>query len=67
MPKSVKPSRIEANFQAFDIADEDYKALLELGKTPVRFGGVPYTFDPAWKVNVFDTPEERKAGLHEPF
>ncbi|KAL3461873.1 aldehyde reductase 1 [Aspergillus heterothallicus] len=67
LPKSVKPARIESNFQAFDLADEDYQALTDLGKTPVRFGGMPFTFDPAWKVNVFNTPEEQAAGLHEPF
>lgn len=67
LPKSVKPARIEANAQAFDLSDEDYDALVALGKVPTRFGGLPYTFDPAWKVNVFDTPEERAAGLLEPF
>ncbi|KAL3446318.1 aldehyde reductase 1 [Aspergillus insuetus] len=67
LPKSVKPARIESNFQAFDLADDDYHALTNLGKTPVRFGGVPFTFNPAWMVNVFNTPEERAAGLHEPF
>ncbi|KAL4791476.1 aldehyde reductase 1 [Aspergillus venezuelensis] len=67
LPKSVKPARIEQNFQAFDLADADYETLLALGKAPVRFGGVPFTFDPAWGVNVFDTPEEREAKLLEPF
>ncbi|ETS78612.1 hypothetical protein PFICI_10674 [Pestalotiopsis fici W106-1] len=66
LPKSVKPARIEANFQAFELSDEHYAALTNLGKVPVRFGGLPYTFDPAWKVNVFDTPEERAADLFEP-
>ncbi|KAJ5634251.1 hypothetical protein N7528_002093 [Penicillium herquei] len=67
LPKSVKPARIEANFQAFDLCDEDYDALTSLGKVPIRFGGIPCTFDPAWKVNVFNTPEEQAAGLLEPF
>ncbi|KAJ4315827.1 hypothetical protein N0V84_008161 [Fusarium piperis] len=67
LPKSVKPSRIESNFQAFDLSNEDYEELTALGKTPVRFGGLPYTFDPGWKVNVFNTAEEREAGLFEPF
>ncbi|KAH7127613.1 Aldo/keto reductase [Dactylonectria macrodidyma] len=69
LPKSVKVSRIESNFQAFDLSDEDYAELTALGKTPVRFGGLPYTFDPAWRVNVFNTPEERNnvLGLVEPF
>ncbi|KAM0561259.1 hypothetical protein ACHAPJ_003137 [Fusarium lateritium] len=67
LPKSVKASRIESNFQAFDLSDEDYDKLTDLGKTPVRFGGLPCTFDPAWKVNVFNTSEERAAGLFQPF
>ncbi|OHF04031.1 aldehyde reductase 1 [Colletotrichum orchidophilum] len=68
LPKSVKPSRIESNFQVFDIDNESYETLTELGrKAPARFGGLPFTFDPAWKVNVFDTPEERNADLLEPF
>ncbi|CAK7207279.1 hypothetical protein SEUCBS139899_010089 [Sporothrix eucalyptigena] len=67
LPKSVKPPRIEANAQAFDLDDDDYATLVALGKVPTRFGGLPYTFAPAWKVNMFDTPEERAAGLLEPF
>ncbi|KAF4907635.1 Aldehyde reductase 1 [Colletotrichum viniferum] len=68
LPKSVKPSRIESNFQVFDLDDDSYEVLTELGrKDPARFGGLPFTFNPAWKVNVFDTPGERNAGLHEPF
>ncbi|CAK7217883.1 hypothetical protein SCUCBS95973_003298 [Sporothrix curviconia] len=67
LPKSVKPARIEDNFQAFDLGDEDYATLVAPGKQPTRFGGLPYTFVPAWMVNVFDTPEERAAGLLEPF
>lgn len=67
LPKSVKPSRIEANFQAFELDDRDYDALTKLGQVPVRFGGIPFTFEPAWGVNVFNTPEEQAAGLLEPF
>ncbi|KAF4886659.1 Aldehyde reductase 1 [Colletotrichum fructicola] len=68
LPKSVKASRIESNFQVFDLDGDSYEALTELGrKDPARFGGLPFTFNPAWKVNVFDTPGERNAGLHEPF
>lgn len=40
----------------------------ELGrKAPTRFGGLPFNLNPAWKVNVFDTPEGRNVGLPEPF
>ncbi|CAG9994392.1 unnamed protein product [Clonostachys byssicola] len=67
IPKSVKPARIEQNFQAFELSDEDYDKLVALGKEPVRGGGLPFTFDPAWAVNVFNTPEEQQAGLLEPF
>ncbi|KAF9875372.1 aldehyde reductase i [Colletotrichum karsti] len=68
LPKSVKPSRIESNFQVFDIDNESYETLTALGrKESARFGGLPFTFDPAWNVNVFGTPQERKAGLLEPF
>ncbi|KAJ5379850.1 uncharacterized protein N7496_002278, partial [Penicillium cataractarum] len=49
LPKSVKPLRIEANFQAFDLDDKDHELLTDLGKVAVRFGGIPYTFDPAWE------------------
>lgn len=66
LPKSVNPARIEVNFQAFDLDDDDYAKLTDLGRVPTRFGGIPFTFDPAWSVNVFDTPEERAAGLFEP-
>lgn len=67
LPKSVKPARIAANFDAFDLSDSDYEALLALGKLPVRFGGIPCTFDPAWQVNVFNSPEEQSRDLLEPF
>ncbi|EXJ77303.1 hypothetical protein A1O3_10461 [Capronia epimyces CBS 606.96] len=68
LPKSVKPSRIESNFQVYDLDDQSYDALLNLGRRqPTRFGGIPYTFDPAWEVNVFNTPDEAAANLFEPF
>lgn len=45
-----------------------YEALTNLGrKQPTRFGGLPFTFEPGWQVNVFDSSEEQSAGLHEPF
>lgn len=62
----MKPHRIEENLQAFELGDDDYEALVKLGEIPRRFGGSPYTFSPAWKVNVFDTEEERSSNLFEP-
>ena len=50
------------------LTTHSYEALTELGRRqPTRFGGLPFTFENAWRVNVFDTPEERKANLFEPF
>lgn len=66
LPKSVKPHRIAENLLAFELDEDDYAALVKLGETPARFGGLPYTFAPAWKVNVFDTEEERASNLFEP-
>ena len=63
----MKANRIQENFKAFELSDADYETITDLGKVPVRFGGIPSTFDPAWKVNVFNTPEEQASSLLEPF
>lgn len=48
IPKSVTPSRIQANFQEIKISDEDVKAINAIGeKDPFRYN-VPLTCEYSW-------------------
>ncbi|RXK35964.1 oxidoreductase [Tremella mesenterica] len=64
IPKSVTPSRIAANFDDFELSEENFKLISEAGKkNPVR-GNVPGEYIPAyWPINIFDTEAEKKFPL----
>ncbi|KAM0286426.1 hypothetical protein ACHAQH_000852 [Verticillium albo-atrum] len=60
IPKSVTAERIRSNFQEVKITEEDVKEINELGKEQRRFA-IPFTFQPPYPVNFFDTEKEQGA------
>ncbi|KAG8727108.1 hypothetical protein FRC11_013899 [Ceratobasidium sp. 423] len=66
LPKSVTESRIRSNFEDFELPDDAYNQLVELGrKQPLRYN-IPFNFNPRWSVNIWDT-EDEKAATHRAF
>ncbi|CAE6513382.1 unnamed protein product [Rhizoctonia solani] len=66
LPKSVNESRIRSNFEDFELPDDAYNQLVELGrKQPLRYN-IPVNFSPRWSVNIWDS-EAEKSATHRAF
>ena len=54
----------QANFEDFELSEEDFEAISAAGRAhPVR-GNVPAQYTPAlWPINIFDTEAEKKFPL----
>ncbi|CUA76609.1 Aldehyde reductase 1 [Rhizoctonia solani] len=66
LPKSVTESRIRSNFEDFELPDDAYNQLVELGrKHPLRYN-IPVNFSPRWSVNIWDS-EVEKTATHRAF
>ncbi len=62
IPKSVTPSRIQANFKEIELSKEDFEKVEALGKKDPRRFNIPYIANkPRWPINIFGEPEEKDA------
>ncbi|KAI6779873.1 Glycerol dehydrogenase-like protein [Emericellopsis cladophorae] len=60
IPKSVTPSRIQANFQEIELDDEAVKEIAKIGEQPQRYN-VPMTYQPKWDINIWNDEKEKGA------
>ncbi|KZV86637.1 Aldo/keto reductase, partial [Exidia glandulosa HHB12029] len=61
IPKSVQEDRIKSNFKQIELADEDWRAISDIGRNNHTRFNIPITYKPSWPINVFNEPEERNA------
>ncbi|GAA5964938.1 hypothetical protein JCM3765_004114 [Sporobolomyces pararoseus] len=64
IPKSVKESRIIANFKQFELSKEDFEAVEKIEETDgTKRYNLPFDYRPRWGLSVFGDAAEKDAKL----